>query len=323
LQINLELNTSSCIAQDLKLTLVRGRILRRNIYTNLENRIRYVGVAAACVGVLVGTAALTKRFHPSNSPFRSDIITLVNDVGEKIVVLKTTIKPDQKAGKELLESLAKAVKEDLKNASKPVQRSEISSCIQADAKANEAESTQSAANSWRQNMFGESLAKMYDEQAQETRSSAAESEIKCQSEFAALKKERNQLMLDASASKQLISLSGTPGAYQKYVPTYSYKLLVTDVNGKSNVIPGRITCLNENAIYVFSREKRKKIAPHSFVAFSKPDQMTIVTSAKLLPELSRFGGSVMPTEDAVNYASQEICKYKGHVGVEIDLAKAS
>lgn len=323
MQINLELNTSSWIAQDLKLTLVRGRILRRNIYTNLENRIRYVGVAAACVGVLVGTAALTKRFHPSNSPFRSDIITLVNDVGEKIVVLKTTIKPDQKAGKELLESLAKAVKEDLKNASKPVQRSEISSCIQADAKANEAESTQSAANSWRQNMFGESLAKMYDEQAQETRSSAAESEIKCQSEFAALKKERNQLMLDASASKQLISLSGTPGAYQKYVPTYSYKLLVTDVNGKSNVIPGRITCLNENAIYVFSREKRKKIAPHSFVAFSKPDQMTIVTSAKLLPELSRFGGSVMPTEDAVNYASQEICKYKGHVGVEIDLAKAS
>ena len=289
----------------------------------MDSRLKAGGAVAACIGVVAGAAALTSRFQPSSSPFRSDIITLVNDVGEKIVVLKATIKPDQKAGKELLESLAKAVKEDLKNASKPVQRSEISSCIQADSKASEAESTQSAANSWRQNMFGESLAEMYDEQAQEARSSSAESEVKCQSEFAALKKERNQLMLDASASKQLISLSGTPGAYQKYVPTYSYKLLVTDVNGKSNVIPGRITCLNENAIYVFSREKRKKIAPHSFVAFSKPDQMTIVTSAKLLPELSRFGGSVMPTEDAVNYASQEICKYKGHVGVEIDLAKAS
>jgi hypothetical protein len=289
----------------------------------MDSRLKAGGAMAACIGVVAGAAALTSRFQPSNSPFRSDVITLVNDVGEKIVVLKATIKPDQKAGKELLKSLAKAVKEDLKNASKPVQRSEISSCIQADSKASEAESTQSAANSWRQNMFGESLAEMYDEQAQEARSSSAESEVKCQSEFAALKKERNQLMLDASASKQLISLSGTPGAYQKYVPTYSYKLLVTDVNGKSNVIPGRITCLNKNAIYVFSREKRKKIAPHSFVAFSKPDQMTIVTSAELLPELSRYGGSVMPTEDAVNYASQEVCKHKDHVGVEIDLEKAS
>jgi hypothetical protein len=289
----------------------------------MDSRLKAGGAVAACIGVVAGTAALTSRFHPSSSPFRSDIITLVNDVGEKIVVLKATIKPEQKAGKELLVSLAKAVKEDLKNASKPVQRSEISSCIQANSKASEAESTQSAANSWRQNMFGDSLAEMYDKQAQEARTSSAEREVECQSKFAALKKERNQLMLDASASKQLISLSGTPGAYQKYVPTYSYKLLVADVNGKSNVIPGRITCLNENAIYVFSREKRKKIAPHSFVAFSKPDQMTIVTSAELLPELSRYGGSVIPTEDAVNYASQEVCKYKGHVGVEIDLEKAS
>ena len=172
-------------------------------------------------------------------------------------------------------------------------------------------------------MFGGSLADMYDQQAQEARSSSAESEVECQKELAAIKRERNQLKLDASASKQLISLSGTPGAYEKYVPTYSYKLLVTDVNGKSNVIPGRITCLNENAVNVFSREKRKNLAPHSFVAFSKPSQMTIVTSAELLPELSRYGGSVMPTEDAMNYASQEVCKYRKHVGVEVDLSSAN
>lgn len=289
----------------------------------MDKRFRFAGVAAACIGALVGTALLTSRLQPNGSPFRPDVITLINDVGEKIVVLKATVKSEPKAGKELLKSLAEGVKEDLKNASKPVQRSDISSCIQANSKASEAESTQSAANSWRENMFGGSLADMYDQQAQEARSSSAESEVECQKELAAIKRERNQLKLDASASKQLISLSGTPGAYEKYVPTYSYKLLVTDVNGKSNVIPGRITCLNENAVNVFSRERRKNLAPHSFVAFSKPSQMTIVTSAELLPELSRYGGSVMPTEDAMNYASQEVCKYRKHVGVEVDLSSAN
>jgi len=214
----------------------------------MDKRLRFAGVAAACIGALVGTALLTSRLQPNGSPFRPDVITLINDVGEKIVVLKATVKSEPKAGKELLKSLAEGVKEDLKNASKPVQRSDISSCIQANSKASEAESTQSAANSWRENMFGGSLADMYDQQAQEARSSSAESEVECQKELAAIKRERNQLKLDASASKQLISLSGTPGAYEKYVPTYSYKLLVTDVNGKSNVIPGRITCLNENAV---------------------------------------------------------------------------
>ena len=169
-------------------------------------------------------------------------------------------------------------------------------------------------------MFGSSVAEIYDQQAQEARSSSAASEAECQKEFAARKKEREQLKLDASASKQLISLSGTPGAYKQYVPTYSYKLLVTDVNGKSNVIPGRVTCLNNNAINVFSREKRKSLAPHSFVAFSKPSQMTIVIGTELLPEIARNGGAVIPTEDAINYSLQELCKYNGHIGVEADLS---
>ena len=275
------------------------------------------------MGLATGMAVFTSRFQPSSSPFRADILTLVNDVGEKIVVLKSTIKPEPKVGKELLKSMADGVKEDLKNASKPVLRGDISSCLQSDAKASEAASTQSVADSWRENMFGGSLAEMYDQQAQDARSSSAESEVECRKELAALKKERNQLKLDASASKQLISLSGTPGAYERYVPTYSFKLLVTDVNGKSNVVPKRITCLNENALNVFSREKRKNLAPHAFVAFSKPSQMTIVTNIELLPEIARYGDSVIPTGDAINFANQEVCKYKGHVGVEADLAKAS
>ena len=286
----------------------------------MVNRLRNAGLAAACIGAAAGAAALTSRFQPNSSPLRPDVITLVNDVGEKIVVLKSTIKPEPKAGKELLKSLAETVKEDLKNAAKPVLRGNIAACTQADAKASEAESTQSVANSWRENMFGSSVAEIYDQQAQEARSSSAASEAECQKEFAARKKEREQLKLDASASKQLISLSGTPGAYKQYVPTYSYKLLVTDVNGKSKVIPGRVTCLNNNAINVFSREKRKSLAPHSFVAFSKPSQMTIVIGTELLPEIARNGGAVIPTEDAINCSLQELCKYNGHIGVEADLS---
>ena len=289
----------------------------------MDKRLKITGTVAACLAAATGMAAITTRFQPSGSPFRADVLTLVNDVGEKVVVLKSTIKPEPKVGKELLKSLADGVKEDLKNASEPVLRGDISSCLQADAKASEAASTQSVADSWRQNTFGESLSQLYDQQAQDARSSSAESEVECRKEIATLKKERNQLKMDSTASKQLISLSGTPGAYERYVPTYSFKLLVTDVNGKSNVIPKRITCLNENALNVFSREKRKNLAPHSFVAFSKPSQMTIVTNVELLPEIARHGDSVIPTEDAMNFANQEVCKYKGHVSVEADLAKAN
>ena len=169
-------------------------------------------------------------------------------------------------------------------------------------------------------MFGSSLADLYVQQAQQARSEAAEKESECQKGLSELRKERSRLKADASASKQLISLSGSPGSYQRYVPTYSYKLLVTDVNGKSNVVPRQIICLNENSINVFSRERRKKLAPQSFVSFSKPEQMTIVTSNELIPEISRYGGAVIPTEDAINYASQQVCRSKGHVGVEPDLS---
>jgi hypothetical protein len=32
-------------------------------------------------------------------------------------------------------------------------------------------------------------------------------------------------------------------------------------------------------------------------------------------------GSVIPTADAINYSSQEVCKYKGHIGIEKDFPK--
>jgi hypothetical protein len=288
----------------------------------MDKRLRLGATGAAVLGLTSVVAALTSRFHPTFSPFRSDLLTLTNDVGEKIVVLKSTVKPEAKTGKELLKSIAEDVKEDIKNSSKPVTRSEVTSCLEADSKASEADSTQSVANSWRENMFGSSLADMYDQQAQEARRAAAEKESECTKGLNELKKERDRLKADASASKQLISLSGSPGSHEKYVPTYSYKLLVTDVNGKSNVIPRQVTCLNENAVNIFSREKRKSLAPQSFVAFSKPGQMTIVTGAELLPEISRYGGAVIPTEDAMNYASQQVCSSKGHVGVEPDLSPA-
>lgn len=172
-------------------------------------------------------------------------------------------------------------------------------------------------------MFAGSLPEIYDRQAQEARTDAAEKEQSCQKQLANIRKEREKLKQDATASKQLISLAGTPRAYAKYVPTYSYKLLVTDVNGKTSVLPQKITCLNSNAVYVFSRERRQRLAPHAFVAFSKPSQMTIVTSVDALPEFARIGGSVIPTQDAIHFASQEVCKYKGHVGLEIDLSKST
>ena len=58
----------------------------------MDKRLRFAGVAAACIGALVGTALLTSRLQPNGSPFRPDVITLINDVGEKIVVLKATVK---------------------------------------------------------------------------------------------------------------------------------------------------------------------------------------------------------------------------------------
>ena len=64
------------------------------------------------------------------------------------------------------------------------------------------------------------------------------------------------------------------------------------------------------------------MSPHSFVAFSKPSQITIVTDMAMLPDSSRLGGAVLPTEDAIYYASQEVCKFQGHVGVEDDLSRA-
>lgn len=289
----------------------------------MDKKIRLAGTVAACIGLAVLGGAFSIRFQPNGSPFRPDIITLTNDVGEKIVVLKSTVKDEPKTGKEILKGLANDVKSDLENSSKPVERSRIVACLEADSKANDAESAQSTANSWRDNEYAESLANLYDNQAQEARAASAEMEKDCQSQFAVIKKERDKLKVDASASKQLIALAGTPGAYQKYVPTYSFKLLVTDVNGKSNVIPTKITCLNANAVNVFSRQRRKNLAPHSFVGYSKPAQMTIVTSIESSSNMPGYGGSVMPTEDAMYFASQEVCKFKGHVSVEVDLSKVN
>lgn len=282
-----------------------------------------IGLAVTSAGIVIAASLITARYQPNFSPLRNDVVTLINDVGEKVIVLKSTIKAEPKKGKELLRLLADGVKKDLESASQPVLRSDISACIQAETKLAEVDAAKRSADSWRSNTIGSNLAEMYDTEAQEARAAAAENEKECQRQIFARTKERQRLKLDASASKQLIKIAGTPGAYQDYVPTYAYKVLVTDVNGKTSVVPQLITCLNVNAINVLSRERRTQIAPHSFVAFSKPDQMTIVANDIFVSELTRASGSVQPTEDALKYVGQEVCKFKGHVGVEPELTRAS
>jgi hypothetical protein len=286
----------------------------------MNKKVRVIGIAVACVGAAALAASISSRFQPSSSPFRNDVITLVNDVGEKVTVPKSTIKPEPKQGKELFKELAEVVKEDLKNSSKPVIRADVLACMEADSKSAEAANAQTAADSWRSNMFGETLAQNYDQQAAEYRAEAADKEEECMKKLAESRKEREAMRLDATASKQLISLAATPGSYAKYVPTYSYKVIVTDINGRSNVTPQTKTCLNPDSINIFSQERRKGIAPYAFVSYSKPQQISIVTSTIDLPEVSRFDGAVIPTQDALNLAAQAVCNFKGHSSVEKVLA---
>ena len=71
----------------------------------MDKRVRVAGTVAACIGLAVLGGAFSIRFQPNGSPFRSDVITLTNDVGEKIVVLKSTVKDEPKIGKEILKTL--------------------------------------------------------------------------------------------------------------------------------------------------------------------------------------------------------------------------
>jgi len=287
----------------------------------MDRKIKIISITAASIGVAAAGIAILGRFMPNISPFRSDVVSLINDVNEKVTILKATIKEEPKQAKELLKSIAQSIKDDIANSSVPVGRNEFTECNEADAKRTEAEISNSNANSWRDNQFAGNIVSTYENNAQAELQESYEKENECNRQITEAQKYKDELKRNANGSKQLIKISGEKGAHTKYVPTYSYKIIVTDVNGKSNVINQTVTCLNSNAEYVFSKERRKNLAPHSFVSFSKPSQMTIVASVEPLQGASVYGGSVIPTADAINYSSQEVCKYKGHIGIEKDFLK--
>lgn len=287
----------------------------------MDRKIKIISITAVSIGVAVAGIAILGRFMPNISPFRSDVVSLINDVNEKVTILKATIKEEPKQAKELLKSIAQSIKDDIANSSIPVGRNEFAECNEADAKRNEAEVANNNANNLRDNEFAVNLVSSYENDAQAALQASYERENECNRQITQAQKYKDELKRNANGSKQLIKISGEQGAHTKYVPTYSYKIIVTDVNGKSNVINPTVTCLNSNAEYVFSKEKRKNLAPHAFVAFSKPSQMTIVASAEPLQGANTYGGSVIPTADAIYYSSQEVCKYKGHIGIEKDFAK--
>jgi hypothetical protein len=288
----------------------------------MDKRLKVAGITGATFGLAALAAVLAWRYQPASSPLRSDLLTLVNDVGERIVVPKAAIRADPKAGKELLKLLAESASEDLKNASKPISRDKVASCLEAKLRAEEAKLYQQQANLFKDNVLGESIFDESENNVKEAMAASAKREAVCQKELLGIKRRRDQLRSNSGAFKKIINLSGTPGAYAEHVPTYTFKILVTDVNGKSNVTPIKITCLNPSAIYLFTRDIRKKIAPYAFVAFNKPEQMTIVMDAAQMPDDARQGGAILPTQDAINYAAQEVCKYKGHSAIEEELLTA-
>jgi len=294
--------------------------MNRNEKT-MNKKIKIIAVAASSMGIATTGLVIIGKFIPSITPFRADVVTLINDVNEKVIVPKSTIKEEQKQGKELLKSLALMVQQDITNSSKPVERSSILACNEAIAKSNEAGTAMTSANSMRESPYMASIVSQYESEAQTAMVASNELENNCQKEIKTAQKAKDEVKRIANSQKQLIRISSEAGAHIKYTPTYSYKIIVTDVNGKSNVINQAVTCLNTNAENIFTKETRRNIAPHSFVEFSKPSQMTIVSNAAPLLNTSAYAGSVIPTVDAINFASQEVCKYKGHIGIEKDFSK--
>lgn len=287
-----------------------------------KKTLRNIAVIGGCVAVAGLAAALTASVQPASSPFRQDILTLRNDVGEKIVLPKATVKPLPKEAKSLIESLAADAKSKIRAAGTPVTRDDSFNCAAADSSLKSASEAESNAREWRSNEYGSSLVEMYDAQAREARASASESERKCQIDLGRLKAERNRTLAESQASKELIRLASSPGKYSEVVPTYGYKILVTDVNGRTRVIQQQTTCLNDNAMNLFSQEQRKQIAAYSFVTYDKPESMAIVTDVGSLSGLGVDpSAALIPTTDAINYASQVLCGFKGHRTVEPSLGK--
>lgn len=282
----------------------------------LRNKpLRYAGISLACLGVIAATAKLTSSYQPTQSPFRDDVFSLTNDVGERIIVRKETVRLNLVDSKKLFMQLADQARENVKAANAPVDEYGFGSCKEVAGYSSQGDIYSSQQAESLSNEYGEGLAKFYATQASEAYAQAERSRSQCNKDIASAKAEHADRVKAVVADKRLIARSGTTGAFQGIVPIYDFKLLVTDVNGKTNVVPSQSVCLTKSSIDYLPLKTRKAIAPHAFVNFERPRAMTIVRN-----DIDRNDG-VLPTEDAMNMASQSVCTFAGLPKVESDLKK--
>jgi hypothetical protein len=292
------------------------RPAKDNFPAFLSNKpLRYVGISLACLGVIAAIAKLTSSLHPTQSPFRDDVFSLTNDVGERIIVTKETVRLNLIGSKKLFVQFVDQAGESVKTANMQVNEYSFSSCKEAAVYTSQGDSYATQQADSQSNENGEGLAKYYAAQANAAFTLAERSRSQCAKDIANAKAEHAYRAKTVVAIRRLITRRGIAEASQRIVSLYDFKLLVTDVNGNTNVVPAKSACLTKTSINYLPLNTRKKIAPHMFVNFEKPRAVAI---ARIIIERN---DGVFPTEDAVNMASQSVCTFAGLPKVESDLKK--